>query len=130
MQKRREAILEATPGGSVPATYMEELRTVSRASSALRLEVDEGIERSRVSVDDDGEHLVVDGERFGMAILATGVMSTPSCSPLYQSIADLFDAPTVGGLPRVDSRLRWMPGEDLFVLGANAVPSPSPSPSL
>ena len=27
----------------------------------------------------------------------------------------------VDGLPRVDSRLRWVPNEDPFVLGANAV---------
>ena len=32
-----------------------------------------------------------------------------------------MNVPTVGGLPRVDSRLRWHPQEDLFVLGANAV---------
>ena len=34
---------------------------------------------------------------------------------------ELFEAPTIDGLPHVDNFLRWMPGEDLFVLGANAV---------
>jgi hypothetical protein len=52
--------------------------------------------------------------------LATGVAPGPSCTPLYQSVEELFGAPTVGGLPRVDGHLRWVAGEDLFVLGANA----------
>ena len=33
----------------------------------------------------------------------------------------MLQAPAVEGLPRVDSRLRWVPHEDVFVLGANAV---------
>lgn len=35
----------------------------------------------------------------------------------YHSVAELLQAPTVEGLPRVDSSLRWVQGEDLFVLG-------------
>jgi hypothetical protein len=42
MKRRRAALREATLGGSVPPTYMEELRRLSRESSALRLEVDGG----------------------------------------------------------------------------------------
>ena len=38
----------------------------------------------------------------------------------YHSVAELLQAPTVEGLPHVDSSLRWVQGEDLFVLGANA----------
>ena len=59
-----------------------------------------------------------------MVILATGVVTAPSIgdsSPLYHSVKELLKAPTVDGLPRVDSRLRWVPHEDVFVLGANAV---------
>ena len=52
--------------------------------------------------------------------MATGVVTAPSCSPLYGSVKAAFGAPTVGEMPHVDSRLRWVPGEDLFVLGANA----------
>ena len=55
-----------------------------------------------------------------MVVLATGVVTAPSCSPLYRSVEESLGARTVSGLPRVDSRLRWLPGEDLFVLGANA----------
>ena len=72
-------------------------------------------------VEPDGEHLVVNGEIFSMVILATGVATAPSGSPLYRSVQELFDAPMVEGLPRVDDSLRWVPDEDLFVLGANAV---------
>lgn len=43
--------------------------------------VDEGIDRSQVSV--DGQHIVVNGETFALVILATGVVTAPSCSPLY-----------------------------------------------
>jgi hypothetical protein len=120
MKARREAIREATPGGSVPATYMEELLALSKASSSLRLEVDGGIDRSQVHIDAGGKHVIVNGEAFGMVVLATGVVTAPSCTPLYRSEQETFSAPTVEGLPRVDSRLRWIPGEDLFVLGANA----------
>ena len=121
MEKRRKACQEAASGGSVPAKYMAELHRVSQASTALRLEVDEESDRSHVSVDDGGEHVVVNGECFAMVILATGVTNAPSCSPLYRSVADRFGASIVDGLPRVDSSLRWLPDEDLFVLGANAM---------
>ena len=55
-----------------------------------------------------------------MIILATGVVTSPSCSPLYRSVETLLDAPTVDGLPHVDNFLRWVADEDLFVMGANA----------
>ena len=118
VEKRRDAIREAQSGGSVPARYMEELRKLSQASSAMTLEVDEEIDCSKVSV---GNGLVtVNGEDFNSVVLATGVVTAPSCSPLYRSVEDLFDAPTVDGLPNVDTDLRWAPEEDVFVLGANA----------
>jgi len=158
IQRRREAVRQATSGGSVPANYMEELRRIAEESpDALRLEVDEHIERSDVRVlvsgggggDGGGEHVVVvNGEAFAMVVLATGVATAPSSSPLYRSVEELLAAPTVEGLPHVDSTLRWSGGsggsggggggggggsggggggggfggdDDVFVLGANAM---------
>ena len=123
MQRRREAIKEARAGGSVPANYMAELNKLAQANpTLLRLEVDANIDSSTVCVNErDGEEVVVNGEAFEMVILATGVVSAPSCSPLFRSVEEAFKAPTVDGLPRVDCRLRWLPNEDIFVLGANAV---------
>ena len=46
--------------------------------------------------------IVINGKAFAMVILATGVVTAPSCSPLYQSVEALFKAPTVDGLPHVD----------------------------
>ena len=125
LNKRRDAVREAQSGGSVPANYMEELQRLSQASpDMLRIEVDDAIDRSHVRIDDDGEHVVINGETFAMVILATGVVTAPSVgdsSPLYHSIKELLKAPTVNGLPKVDSRLRWVPHENVFVLGANAM---------
>jgi hypothetical protein len=125
MNRRLNAVREAQSGGSVPANYMKEIHRLSQgASSALTLEVDDTIDCSQVCVDGDGKHVVIKGETFEMVILATGVVTAPSCgdsSPLYHSVKELLKAPTVDGLPRVDSRLRWVPHEDVFVLGANAV---------
>ena len=125
MNQRRNAVREAQSGGSVPANYMKELRRLSEDdASALRLQVDGSIDDSDVRVGGDGEHVVVNGEAFAMVILATGVVTAPSSgdsSPLYHSLKEMLQAPAVEGLPRVDSRLRWVPHEDVFVLGANAV---------
>ena len=126
MRERRRAVREATPGGSVPANYMDELHRLARQYPAeLQLEVDDAIESSAVeAIDADdakAKAVAVNGEAFAMVILATGVVASPSSSPLYQSISERFGAPTVEGLPRVGNRLRWLPHEDIFVLGANAV---------
>ena len=121
IKRRRDAVREAASGGSVPATYLEEIRRLAQSSSALQLEVDEEIDRSQACQGAGGNHVVVNGDSFAMVILATGVVAEPSCSPLYHSVQELFEAPTIDGLPHVDNSLRWMPGEDLFVLGANAV---------
>ena len=121
MVRRRELIRAATPGGSVPATYMAELLALSKRTTSLQLEVDADIDRSNVHIGGDGKRISVNGESFAMVILATGVVTSPACSELYQSIQGQFGAPTVDGLPRVDSRLRWLPGEDIFVMGANAM---------
>jgi len=121
MKMRRAAVREATAGGSVPATYMEELRHLSQTSTSLRLEVDDEIDRSQVCIDDSGEHVVVNEDKFAMVILATGVVTESTCSPLYRSVEELLGAPTFDGLPVVDTELRWVRGEDLFVMGANAV---------
>ena len=118
VRKRREAVREATAGGSVPAIYLDELRRLAHETNDLRLEVDEGVDRSEVRV--GGEHVVVNGETFGLVVLATGVVTATDCSPLYASVGALLEAPTVDGLPHVDSSLRWAPEEDVFVVGANA----------
>ena len=108
---------------------MEELHRLSQAvaspgaSANLSLEVDETVDQSNVRMEHDGEHVVVNGEAFAIVILATGVVTAPSCgdsSPLYHSVKELLQAPVVDGLPRVDSNLRWVPNEDVFVMGANA----------
>ena len=121
VKRRSEAVRQATPGGSVPANYMEELSRLAQTSPNLRLEVDEEIDRSQVCVDRSSQCVVVNGERFAMVVLATGVKTAQSYSPIYQSVKELLRAPTVDGLPHVNNFLRWVPDEDLFVLGANAV---------
>ena len=121
VKRRWGVVRQATFGGSVPAEYMEQLCRFTQTSTALRIEVDEEIDRSCVCVDRGSEHVVVNGEIFSMVILATGVVTAPSCSPLYHSVEELLEAPTVDGLPNVNNFLRWAPNEDLFVLGANAV---------
>ena len=124
MNRRRNAVREAQLGGSVPAVYLEELHRLSQASSALTIEVDDQLDSSQVCLDDAGELALVNGEAFSMVVLATGVVTAPSVgdsSSLYHSVEQLANCPTLDGLPRVDSRLRWSPHEDIFVLGANAV---------
>ena len=132
MERRRKAVKEATLGGSVPANYMKELHRLAEESpERMRLEVDADIDCSQVCVAGGGAggggvggvgaHVVVNGETFAMVLLATGVVTESACSPLYRSVENLLHAKTVDGLPCVDSNQRWVPGEDLFVLGANAV---------
>ena len=48
------------------------------------------------------------------------VTNAPMRIPLYSQLQKEFEAPTIGGLPEVDSSLRWVDGENLFLLGANA----------
>ena len=62
----------------------------------------------QVCVDPSGKHVVVNGETFAMVILATGVVTAPSYSPLHRSVEELLRAPTVDGLAAVDSTMRWM----------------------
>ena len=121
VEKRHEAVREATSGGSVPASYMEELHQLAESSGRMRLEIDEDVDLSDVRVDAAAESVLVNGHAFEMVILATGVVTEPLCSPLYRSVQNMLDAPSVDGLPLVDSRLRWSPEEDVFVLGANAL---------
>ena len=123
MEERLQAVRQATSGGSVPARYMDELHKLAEASSRMVLEVDEALEGSVVAEGGGGgaPQLVVNGQPFGMVILATGVSSAPLAAPLYRSVQQQFGAPVVDGLPRVDEFLRWVADEDLFVLGANAV---------
>ena len=87
----------------------------------MTLDVDPRIDESDVQVDADGGRIRVNDEEFGMVILATGVTTDPLSNSLYRSVHEHFGAPTVDGLPHVSSSLRWVEGEDLFVVGANAV---------
>ena len=63
--------------------------------------MDDAIESSAVeAIDADdakAKAVAVNGEAFAMVILATGVVASPSSSPLYQSISERFGAPTVEG---------------------------------
>ena len=63
----------------------------------------------------------VNGEVFDQVILATGVVTSTTCSPLYLQVQKAFDAKIVAGLPLVNSSLRWVEDENIFVLGANAM---------
>ena len=120
MEDRCEGAKRAAPGGTVPASYMEELRRGAASdSSALELQVDGGIEQSAVRLERGELH--VDGDAFDLVILATGAAKTPLSSRLYQQVQADFSAPVRDGFPRVDTSLRWADGEDLFVVGANAV---------
>uniref|UniRef100_A0A6V2N7U4 Uncharacterized protein n=1 Tax=Emiliania huxleyi TaxID=2903 RepID=A0A6V2N7U4_EMIHU len=118
--RRLQAIRDATAGGSVPAPYLEELqRLAASPGSSLRIEVDEAVDRSVCTSTADS--VQVNGEDFDLVVLCTGVAPEPlTSSALFRSVEELLGAPTVGGLPRVDSSLRWSRGEDVFVLGANA----------
>lgn len=117
MEERRQAIREAVNGGSVPELYVRELRR-HEAAGAVSVQVDGAIDASTVHV--EGGALLVNGTAFDRVILATGVAAAPLLTPLYQQLQAELDAPTMDGLPEVDSSLRWVDSENLFVLGANA----------
>jgi len=100
--------LLALPGLSLPALSLPALA-----------QVDEAVDRSVCTSTADS--VQVNGEDFDLVVLCTGVAPEPlTSSALFRSVEELLGAPTVGGLPRVDSSLRWSRGEDVFVLGANA----------
>ena len=73
---------------------MEQLLRFSQASTALHaaltLEVDADIDKSQVCIDPSGKHILVNGEPFAMIILATGVVTVPTCTPLYRSVEEIF----------------------------------------
>ena len=108
-------------GGSVPESYMAELRRVAGdGSDRLTLQVSEGIGCSDVSVHDGKVH--VDGEVYDHVILATGASAATGLNPLYAQVADEFALPLVDSLPELDDELRWsQDGRNLHVVGANAV---------
>lgn len=119
MDQRRAAVKQAVVGGSLPKVYMEELLNLSRESESLKLEVDENIDSCQVSMEGGGVR--VNGEVFDQVILATGVVTSTTCSPLYLQVQKAFDAKIVAGLPVVNSSLRWVEDEKIFVIGANAM---------
>ena len=113
-------VREAVQGGSVPESYMKELHRLASTSDRLELETSEGIDRSVVFIREG--KVYVDGEVFDHVILATGSSSAPGLTPLYKQVEVEFGLRTVDNYPLLDDGLSWMPnGEDLFVVGANAV---------
>lgn len=70
--------------------------------------------------DDRQEALDVDGERFALVILATGVTLDPASTPLFENVRVDFPASFVGGFPELDQSLRWSDAENIFVVGCNA----------
>ena len=62
----------------------------------------------------------VNGESYGLVILATGVALDPSRSPLIAQLRSKFPTSFVGAFPELNSSLRWSKDEDIFVVGCNA----------
>ena len=120
VEGRLKMVREAVQGGSVPESYMKELHRLASTSDRLELETSEGIDRSVVFIREGKVH--VDDEVFDHIILATGSSSAPGLTPLYKQVEAEFGLRTVDNYPLLDDGLSWMPnGEDLFVVGANAV---------
>lgn len=120
MHERRQAVKASVGGGSIPESYLKELLRVERESpEMLKLEVDPHFDERTVIIDDTVVH--VNAQVFDMVILATGVASAPLLTPLYQHVRKGFGAPTVDGMPQLDSSLRWVQDEDIFVMGTNAM---------
>ena len=120
VEGRLKMVREAVHGGSVPESYMKELRRLTNTSDRLELQTSEGIDRSVVFIREG--KVYVDGEVFDHVILATGSSSAPGLTPLYKQVAVEFGLRTVDSFPLLDDGLSWMPnGDDLFVVGANAV---------
>lgn len=125
VEGRLSFLKAAAPGGSIPGAYMERLRRLAGASDRLELQVSETIDASLVCVvagDDDEKRasLSVDGELFDHVILATGVSTAPALTPLFQQLERQFGLRVGSRLPLLDEDLRWMAGENVFVVGANA----------
>jgi hypothetical protein len=115
---RKRLVKQAVNGGSVPESYMRELHRVADMGSLLEMQTDAGMDHRVVSIVGGKVHA---GGEFDHVILATGVTVEPLHNPLYQQVQTEFRAPTMDGLPFVDDVLRWVPNEELFVMGANAM---------
>lgn len=119
VEGRLKMVREVVQGGSVPESYMKELRHLASTSDRLELQTSESIDRSVVFIREGKVH--VDDEVFDHIILATGSTSAPGLTPLYKQVEVELGLRTVDNYPLLDDGLSWMPGEDLFVVGANAV---------
>ena len=130
VEERLKVVKEEVHGGSVPDSYMRELRRLVETSGRLELQVGEVDEGTAVRVDGDGKDgrvVHVDGEAFDHVILATGFSTAPGRTPLYQQVEAEFALQTVktpcgtSRFPLLDENLSWAEGADLYVVGANAV---------
>jgi len=119
-EERARFVKQAVQGGSVPESYMKELCRLADTTDLLEVQTDAALDRSDVCILDGGS-VRVNREEFDHVILATGVSNAPMQLLLYKHVQIEFSAPLLNGLPHVDETLRWVKGEDLFVLGANAV---------
>ena len=119
VEGRLKLVRDEVQGGSVPESYMKELRHLASTSDRLELQTSESIDRSVVFIREGKVH--VDDEVFDHIILATGSSSAPGLTPLYKQVEAEFGLRSVDNYPLLDDGLSWMPGEDLFVVGANAV---------
>ena len=79
----------------------------------------ERIDRGVVAMDDG--KVRVDDEIFDQVILATGMSAAPGQTELYKQIEAELGVRMVDRYPLLDDKLSWMDGEDLYVVGANAV---------
>mmetsp|Transcript_39904 Transcript_39904/g.85156 ORF Transcript_39904/g.85156 Transcript_39904/m.85156 type:complete len:527 (-) Transcript_39904:218-1798(-) len=119
MCERIRILRDSRGGGSVPISYMDRLRTLAAGTTSFELQVDPHIDRSTVSLENG--KVLVNGSAFDQVILATGTSVEPMLSPLFERAQAVFDAPTFESLPKLDASLRWIDGEDLFVVGGNAM---------
>mmetsp|Transcript_3408 Transcript_3408/g.10484 ORF Transcript_3408/g.10484 Transcript_3408/m.10484 type:complete len:544 (-) Transcript_3408:62-1693(-) len=120
LEDRPKFLRDAVGGGSLPLSYLDELIEMATNSDTLKLEVDSGMEKWDVSAAEGTDGVVVNGKRFELVILATGIALNPASTPLYEQVRDMFPTPFMGGFPELDDSLRWSEEEDIFVVGCNA----------
>ena len=117
LEERPAELAAAVDGGSVPTAYMQALERLSGPGSSLQIEVDPGIDGSKLEVGTDGT-VAVGGARFALVILATGTTLAPLSNPLFANLHAKIPARFIGTLPVLTPSLRWVETEKIFVVGA------------